>query len=163
MQWRRRLRRRGSLDDPPPPVPAHASPHASPSKYQAASSSVHSTRMITTYGNISDTTVPTPASFWYSWAKATINTKYAFNGVMALMGESATRYAASTASGATPSFMSSGTKMGAKMAHFGIAPVMTRSRMTTTNTNPRSNHSALRFALLSTSAIFTAAMVAMLV
>ncbi len=103
---------------------------------------IHSTDTIATYGNIRATTVPTPASFWYFCANPTIRAKYAFNGVMALTGESPTRYAASTASGATFNFISSGTKIGAKIAHFGIAPVMTRSRIITTTTKPRSNRRA---------------------
>ncbi len=91
-------------------------------------------------------TVPTPASFTYFWQNTTIIAKYALSGVIEFIGESPTRYAASIASGGTPSFISSGTKIGAKIAHFGIAPVMIRSRIITTITKPIISHTASRLA-----------------
>ena len=54
---------------------AQPSPQGSPSRYQAASSSVHSTHSTTMYGSISAITVPTPASFWYFCANVTIIAK----------------------------------------------------------------------------------------
>src|SRR5262245_46116805 len=66
-------------------------PHGRPSRCQAAKKIVHTTMSTRTYGSMSATTVPTPASFWYFWANVTISTKYAFMGVMALIGESPTR------------------------------------------------------------------------
>ena len=53
--------------------------------------------------------------------------------------------------------------MGAKMAHFGIAPVMITSSMATTTTNPSSNGSAPSPADSRASPMFTAASVAMFV
>jgi len=68
-------------------------------------------------------TVPTPASFTYFWQNTTIIAKYALSGVIEFIGESPTRYAASVASGGTPSFISSGTKLGSKIHHFGLPAV----------------------------------------
>src|SRR5262245_17949507 len=137
-------------------------PQGKPRICHAASSSVQITKTTTTYGNINATTVPTPASFWYLAAKETIKAKYAFNGVIAFIGESATLYAANTASGATFKRINSGTNTGAKIAHFGIAPVIIRSSTPTITTKPSSNGSAPKPAASRASPIFTAASVAML-
>src|SRR5262245_21435733 len=102
------------------------------SKYHTARSSGQTTNSTMTYGNIRAITVPTPAFLSYFAANPTIRPKYAFIGVMEFIGESPTRYAANTASGATPNLINSGTKTGAKIAHLGIAPVMIRSRQPTT-------------------------------
>src|SRR5262245_50168554 len=75
--------------------------HVEPRIFHAASSSTQITDASTTYVDINAKTGPTPASFWYLAANDTIKAKYAFNGVIAFIGESATRYAANTASGAT--------------------------------------------------------------
>ena len=50
-------------------------PTASPSSCQAANRIVQSTNMMTTYGSISETTVPTPAFLSYFWAKPTTSAK----------------------------------------------------------------------------------------
>src|SRR5262245_42253513 len=137
-------------------------PQGKPSNCHAASISVQITETTTTYGNINATTVPTPASFWYLAANETIKAKYAFNGVIAFIGESATLYAANTASGATFKRINSGTNTGAKIAHFGMAPVIIRSSAPTTRTKPISNGSAPSPAVSRASPIFTAAIVARL-
>src|SRR5690606_9535077 len=139
------------------------SPHGRPSTCQAANSNVHTTNSTTTYGSIRAMTVPTPAFGSYFIANDTISAKYAFNGEIALTGESPTRYAARTASGSTLSRIRSGTNTGAKIAHFGMEPVMIRSSIATTNTKPISRVSAFRPAPSRTSPSDTAASVARLV
>src|SRR5215510_16351146 len=145
------------------PCPRPYTPHGSPSRYQTARKIVHNTMRTSTYGSIKATTVPTPASFWYFCANVTTSAKYALSGVMALIGESPTLYAASTASGVTLSRIRRGTKTGANRAHFGMAPVMIRSSTNTTITNPIRSHSAFRFMACSVSASDRAAMIDMFV
>src|SRR5262249_29375687 len=126
-------------------------PRGIPSRYQATKKSVHAIERTTTYGSISETTVPIPASFLYFCANTTISGKYAISGVITLNGESPTRYAASTVCGATPRRMNSGTKIGASSAHLAIAAGMIRSTMNVTMISPISSHTAPMFMLSSTS------------
>ena len=86
----------------------------------------------------------------------TMNGKYTISGVIVLTGESPTRYAASTVCGATPSRMKSGTKIGAKIAHFGTEPGMMKSSSTMTRINTIKQRQRADVGLLQHSASATA-------
>jgi hypothetical protein len=65
-------------------------------------------------------------------------------------------------SGATPSFMDSGTKIGARSALFGMAPTISIPTSPVTVINPSINGMVLRLACSRASPIFTATIVAIL-
>ena len=93
-----------------------------PSTNQTTKSTIHRTRTITVYGNMSEMIVPIPAFLSYRCATSTMKGKYTNNGVITLTGESPIRQATNTVCGVTPSCTNSDTKTGAKTAHFGNEP-----------------------------------------
>ena len=127
-----------------------------PSRNHAANNTIHASRMNSAYGSISAIRVPMPALVSYRRAIVTMNGKYTISGVSTFVGESPTRYAASTVWGATSRRAKIGMNTGAKIAHFGITPGRIKSSTAITRIIRISSTSAGTSTRSSTWAISTA-------
>src|SRR5690625_824784 len=111
-------------------------PSGSPNAIQSTSVSVLKRPNRIEYGSITEISVPMPISRTYFCANTMTRGKYGNNGVMMLVNESPTRYAACVSSGENPSNINIGTNIGASTAH--LADTLPTNRLTNpvTITNP---------------------------